>query len=63
MKRLLLCLLSLVLLFNISACTGRDTDIEMGQKAEDTTISSEPNANMVKGDNTEDTERQKTFTE
>ena len=39
MKRLFLGLLLLVLLFDISACAGKDTDRETGQKTEDTSLS------------------------
>lgn len=58
MKRLFLGLLFLVILFNISACAGKDTDRETGQKAENTSLSFIPNTDIPIEDNAVETEKQ-----
>ena len=60
MKRVFLGLLLFVMLFIVSACTGKDTDRETEQLTEDTSTSFESDTAMPIEDDAEETENQET---
>ena len=60
MKRVFLGLLLFVMLFLVSACTGKDTDRETEQLTEDTSTSFESDTAMPIEDDAEETENQET---
>ena len=47
MKRVFLCLLLLILFYNVSACAGKEADTETRQMAEDKSVSSDQNTIMA----------------